>query len=139
MDFQNGGTTSTTVDFLSFCSGNLVDLGTPLVNTSDVQNITLDILYPNVEFPSHRPWLDLNSTEDCAMMFEEFLFEIKEEESDDNFNGDYIEQSTEEFVSNLFMYGNYNYSTNINHTRCVTMESEVLQVIEEPLVRAKEA
>ena len=139
MDFQNGGSTSTTLNFLSICSGNLVNLGTLVENNTELQNISLDTLYPNVEFSSNRPWLDLDSTDDCAGMFEEFLFEMKEEQPDDNFDGDWTEQSTEEFVSNLFMYGTYNYSTNIKHTRCLAMENEVLQAIQEPLVRAKEA
>ena len=37
------------------------------------------------------------------------------------------------------MNGTYNYSANIRHTRCIAIETEVLQLIKKPLIRAKEA
>ena len=148
MDFRNGGSTSTTLDFLNFCSNRTTSPSSSVVlggldvheeNNTDFHNRTLEAVYPHLKFPSYRPWLDVETTEDCDKMLQYFLYEMEDGRTNNNFDGDWTEQSTEEFISNIFLNGTYNYSANINHTKCVAMETEVLQLIEEPLIRAKEA
>ena len=148
MDFRNGGSTSTTLDFLSFCSNKttspsssvvLGGLDIPGEHNTDLHNRTLEAVYPHLEFPSYRPWLDVETTKDCDEMLHDFLYEMDDRTTDNNFDGDQTEESPEEFISSIFFNGTYNYSANIRHTRCIAMETEVLQLIEEPLVRAKEA
>ena len=96
-------------------------------------NRTLEDLYPYWHHTENKPWIDVENMDDCQKLFEDF----KRVSRDHTGYRDFGEQTTEEFVSKIFINGTYNYSTNTNHTKCVAMETEVLQLIEEPLVEAK--
>ena len=141
MDFQNGGSTSTTVDYLSFCS-NITSSPEDHVmlmelcgsNNTELTR-TLEDLYPYWRYTANKPWLDVQNMDACRKLFEDF----KRISRDYTGYRDLGDQTTEEFVAKIFINGTYNYSTNINYTKCVAMEREVLQLIEEPLVEAKMA
>ena len=147
MDFRNGGSTSTTLDFLSFCSNRttspsssvaLGGLDVPEENNTDLHNTTLEVVYPTLGTSVLRTMARCGDHQrTVTITFQDFLYEMNVQRTDNNFDGDWTEQSTDEFVSNIFMNGTYNYSANIRHTRCIAIETEVLQLIKKPLIRQK--
>ena len=144
MDFQNSGSTSTTLNVLSFCSNKTSspDSDVPLVqsfqlgeNNTELHNVVTSDVHTSLQISYGSPWLDVESMKDCGKQFNLFKHVTRD------YRGyrDLAEQTTERFVSRIFINGTYNYSAYINHTKCIALETEVLQLIQKPLVRAKDA
>ena len=104
-------------------------------NNTELHNVITSDVHTSLQFSYGSPWQDVESMKDCGKQLNLF----KHVTRDYRGYGDLGELTTEEFVSKIFINGTYNYSANIKHTKCIAMETEVLQLIQKPLVRVKDA
>ena len=145
LDFQNVDSTSRTLEFLNFCSNGTTSLNAEVKlkdysqsgeNGIELGNFTLEKMF-NLRFSRSRSWHDIDDLDDCDSLFDEFKDDLY-------FHHVYVlvpcDENPDELVSSVFVNSTYNYRANTHYMKCNELETEVLPLIQEPILRrAREA
>ena len=135
LDFPNADSTSRTLEFLNFCSNGTTSLNAE-VRLKDYSPSAEFFSFP-IDWNFHKSWLNIDDLDDCDSLFDEFkddlyVYPITLAPCEEN--------STDEHVSRVFVNSTYNYRANTGYIKCKERETEVLPLIQEPLLRrAREA
>ena len=135
LDFGEDGKTSRSLQFLEVCSNKTADLSsTHFFSASqhyDNENITMDGLFPGITKNQNAlPWHGINyiNPEDCDLFFTNFK---KYLEAIHYYHQIIDQKYKEKQLQDLFMNGNYDYLSNENYVKCIAIEKEVEELVEE--------